>query len=202
MSETETFVQFGKPIIQKKILEPLKGLFIYGHKTQYQTLVYPQGVLPGVRTLERWPHLKGLARKRILEIGCSSGIDGILALVCGAKSYYGYDNDDQALSLGREVAKAWGVEAHLVKADVQTFVDWPSADVLFLFSVTQRFDRDLLTRAAKASEARVIYLEDHGPNDITALALMSLLADFEWKKVAAYDSNGQGWVKKLWKGAR
>lgn len=198
----KTLVQFGKPIEQPRILEPLRGSFIYGHGKQYQTLVYPDGILPGVRTLEHWPHLRGLMHRRILEVGCSSGMNGILTLVCGAKSYHGYDSDEQALQLGQAVARAWGVDAKLEKEDCGTFVTWPGADVVFLFSVTQRLSLNVLERAVRTSGARTVYLESHGLNDSTAPALMGLLVDFGWKKVAVYDSNGEGWLKELWKGTR
>ncbi len=56
--------------------------------------------------------------KDVIDVGCGSGILGIGAKLCGAKSVYMCDIDDQAVRFAIENAKMNGVDAVIEKADL------------------------------------------------------------------------------------
>lgn len=56
--------------------------------------------------------------KDVIDVGCGSGILGIAAKLCGAKSVYMCDIDEQAVKFARQNAQLNGVEAEIECADL------------------------------------------------------------------------------------
>jgi ribosomal protein L11 methyltransferase len=56
--------------------------------------------------------------KNVIDVGCGSGILGIAAAVCGAKSVYMCDIDPQAVEFAKKNAEANGVKAEIEQADL------------------------------------------------------------------------------------
>lgn len=56
--------------------------------------------------------------KDVIDVGCGSGILGIAAAICGAKSVYMCDIDSQAVEFSRKNAELNGVCAEIEKADL------------------------------------------------------------------------------------
>lgn len=138
------------------------------HKTiPYQTLVFPDGIIVGTRGHDRWALLDPvtLAGKKILDLGCNSAQDGIMACVLNpGTEIFGWDIDGAAIDYGMRVAKAWGVQnrVHLFKADVMQCLDnIPKADILFCFSVAKVIKPEFILRAFEKSEAGYMWLETH-----------------------------------------
>lgn len=79
--------------------------------------------------------------KDVIDVGCGSGILGIAAKICGAKSVYMCDIDEQAVRFATENAKMNGVDAiieraDLLEGDMQADVIFANitADILMRFS--------------------------------------------------------------------
>lgn len=62
--------------------------------------------------------LMNVEGRDVIDVGCGSGILGIGAKLCGAKSVYMCDIDDQAVRFARENAKQNEVEATIEQADL------------------------------------------------------------------------------------
>lgn len=56
--------------------------------------------------------------KDVIDVGCGSGILGIAAKICGAKSVYMCDIDEQAVEFARKNAELNNVEAVIERADL------------------------------------------------------------------------------------
>ncbi|MDE6302996.1 MAG: 50S ribosomal protein L11 methyltransferase, partial [Clostridia bacterium] len=56
--------------------------------------------------------------KDVIDVGCGSGILGIASKICGAKSVYMCDIDNQAVEFSRKNAELNGVEAEIECADL------------------------------------------------------------------------------------
>lgn len=56
--------------------------------------------------------------KDVIDVGCGSGILGIAAMICGAKSVYMCDIDEQAVEFARQNASLNQVDAVIEKADL------------------------------------------------------------------------------------
>ena len=173
-----------KPFIQIDMVN------IYGHSKQYQSLVTPKGIMWGVRGLERWPHLtKGIKGCKILELGCNSGQDGIMAVLCGAESYTGYDLDINAIKYGQAVARMWKISnVTLERADLNHHIVNQKVDTVFLFSVAQRIDHNAIKKAIRNAKTKHIYCETHVGNDAASLNLMGALG-YKFNKIAEYPAS-------------
>lgn len=66
--------------------------------------------------------------KDVIDVGCGSGILGIAAKLCGAKSVYMCDIDGQAVKFAKQNAQLNGVSAEIECADLIT--DTRTADVI------------------------------------------------------------------------
>ena len=178
--------------------------FIYGHDRPYHTLVYPNGIISGVRDNERWEYLRAQDHlgKRILDIGSNIGMQGILARYVGAAAYTGIDENTQAIELGRQVADAWGVAVELINYDARGIV-LPNADVMWLFSIAQRIPIEYLVDATKRVDPEVVYLEWHDLVDDASANLQSQL-NYEWELLAVLQSSfdNERRCRKLLRGTR
>ncbi len=81
--------------------------------------------------------------KSVIDVGCGSGILGIAASLCGAKSVYMCDIDDQAVRFSIENAKQNKVECEIEQADL--IAGDRSADFIFA-----NITADILMRLAKS----------------------------------------------------
>ena len=178
--------------------------FIYGHDRPYHTLVYPNGIISGVRDNERWEYLRAQDHlgKRILDIGSNIGMQGILARYVGAAAYTGIEENTQAVELGRQVADAWKVEVTLINFDTRGIV-LPEADVMWLFSIAQRIPIGYLVEAVKGANPEVVYLEWHDIRDDASANLQSQL-NYEWELLAVLQSSfdNERRCRKLLRGIR
>ena len=62
--------------------------------------------------------LMDVVGKSVIDVGCGSGILGIAASLCGAKSVYMCDIDEQAVRFSIENAKQNGVDCEIEQADL------------------------------------------------------------------------------------
>ncbi len=62
--------------------------------------------------------LMDVENKDVIDVGCGSGILGIAAKICGAKSVYMCDIDEQAVEFARKNAELNSVDATIEKADL------------------------------------------------------------------------------------
>lgn len=154
---------------------------------QYQTLVGRDQIVEGERPGDRWAWLPAsvLRGARIIELGCNSGMDGILACVCGAESYTGWEVYAPAVEAGRQLAATWGVadRVTLHVADVKaTPPEIPRADVVCIFSTAIQVGVEAHVRAVEQSGAVHILLETHLLDDPESIAVMQrLLPPFVWE---------------------
>lgn len=151
--------------------------YIYGHPRPYQTLIFPNHVVEGMRGTERMeiirPHLP--AGCSVAEFGCNSGMDGVLGVARKyISSYWGVDQDAPSVELGQSVADAWKVRVTLVHGDLAK-EDPPEADVLFLFSLAQRISRNVILTQAKKVKASMTFVESHPYMDDATASLMGRL---------------------------
>lgn len=77
-----------------------------------------------------WLDGADLARKRVIDYGCGSGILSIAAVLLGATSVFALDHDPQALLATRDNAAANGVAGQIVVADSRDAVQEPADIVL------------------------------------------------------------------------
>ncbi len=80
--------------------------------------------------------------KDVIDVGCGSGILGIAASICGAKSVYMCDIDEQAVKFAKQNAKLNAVDAEIECADL--IAGSRSADVI-IANITA----DILMRLSK-----------------------------------------------------
>lgn len=162
------------------------GVHIYGHDRPYQTLVFPHGVIKGMRGTERWELLKpeDIVGKTIGDFGCSSGTDGIMALLCGAKSYHGFEKNERSVNYGRMMTGRWALadKAEFSVGELPSRV--PKFDTLFLFSIAQRIPSSVLLPAVACADPEIIYLETHQELDGPSASLMKALG-FQWQRLGA-----------------
>ncbi|MCC5856658.1 MAG: 50S ribosomal protein L11 methyltransferase [Ectothiorhodospiraceae bacterium] len=76
-------------------------------------LAFGTGTHPTTALCLRWLDTASLDGLRVIDYGCGSGILGIAALLLGARSCHGVDNDPQALTASRENAERNGVAQRL-----------------------------------------------------------------------------------------
>ena len=81
--------------------------------------------------------------KSVIDVGCGSGILGIAASLCGAKSVYMCDIDEQAVRFSIENAKQNGVDCEIEQADL--IAGDRSADFIFA-----NITADILMRLASS----------------------------------------------------
>lgn len=81
--------------------------------------------------------------KDVIDVGCGSGILGIGAKICGAKSVYMCDIDEQAVEFAKNNAELNGVDATIEKADL--LEGDMTADFIFA-----NITADILMRFAKS----------------------------------------------------
>lgn len=81
--------------------------------------------------------------KDVIDVGCGSGILGISAKICGAKSVYMCDIDAQAVDFARENARLNGVDAVIEQTDL--LEGEQTADFIFA-----NITADILMRFAKS----------------------------------------------------
>lgn len=197
----------GYKFLRATIKEPLaiEEVHIYGHDRPYQTLIFPTGKVEGMRGNERWELFRpeDIKGKQILDLGCSSGVDGILTLLCGAEHYHGIEYHVPSVGYGVEMARAWGLSdrARLVAGDVGV-VNIPRADTMFLFSVAQRIPLETLAGAVVTARPEVIYLETHVCGDPVSADLMNRL-DFQWESLGTVPQSvlSPRW-REIYKGTR
>lgn len=174
------------------------GTHVYGHSKPYQTLVFPHGVIEGMRATERWELLKpeDIVGKAIGDFGCNSGTDGIMALLCGAKSYHGFEKDERSVSYGRMMAGKWALtdKAKFSVGDLPSEV--PEFDTLFLFSVAQRIPSDILLAAVACADPGVVYLETHASVDLVSSNLMAALKKYNWQKVGSVPQSSESQIEQ------
>jgi hypothetical protein len=158
----------------------------------------------GVRDLARWDrHLsrEPWDNRTIVDIGCSSAMDGILAVATrGARKLWGCDCDEASVRLGLELASAWRVQdrVFLHHQSAASSLAPPHADILFLFSVTQRIDPDTLDFFVASTRAPRIYLESHSVDDhATAAFLGRWKKTFAWTEIAKYPQSREGKGERL-----
>lgn len=159
--------------------------YIYDNDQPYQTLVYPDKTIKGVRGLDRIDLLKPILQKinpcSVLDICCNTAMDGILGLVGQyISSYTGIDADKQSTDLGREISTAWKVNANVINTDILKLKKFPRANVLFLFSTT----RKVMARAidiVKSVQPTIIFVENHGSGDFETDNMMKRLNKLKFK---------------------
>jgi putative methylase len=128
---------------------------------------------PAQRTakLEQYPTPSGLAAellflalaqgdiegRGVVDLGCGNGILALGALLLGAASAVGFDVDPWAVEAGRHNARALGVKAKFVRADVREVVGrWDTAVMNPPFG-SQRKHADLPFLAKALGVAAVTY---------------------------------------------
>ena len=182
------------------------GPHIYNHPRPYQTLVFPGGIHTGVRGLERWPLFRkeDIERHAIVDIGCSSGTDGILACLAGARSYRGVEQDVQAIEYGLEMQRQWGLHQFAIYpvALADTLFTLPYVHTLFMFSVARRIPRDDLIKAVDRIKPLVTYCETHCIDDEPTLSLMGQLR-YNWEEVGRVPASiGSASQRIMYRGER
>lgn len=198
----------GHRAIRCYFLPPIRieGQHIYGHPEPYQTLIFPDGVIGGVRGNERWSYLRAgdIEGRRIGDIGCSSGVDGILAVVCGAKSYRGFERDKVAIRYGRQMAQAWGVAGKVgFEAGELVPERVPLVDTLFVFSVAQRISPPVLCAGISRAQPHAIYLETHCVGDRASQRLLVQLSHYTWELLGTVpQSRSSDASRELYRGAQ
>lgn len=84
------------------------------------------------------PHVPG---KRVVDVGCGSGLLGRALLDAGASSYVGYDIAESAIDLARKRAQdlAWGERARFERASIDELTPF-DADVVVSLGLTDWLD--------------------------------------------------------------
>jgi hypothetical protein len=135
----------------------------------YQTLVFPDGLIPGQRPADRWRHMPDcLLGRDVLDLGCNSARGGIFHALCSPQAHYhGYDKDADAIEDGRACALAWDVQehVHLAVADVSALTSFPRAFAVWLLSAAKVIPFDAVIRAVRESGAERFLLETHNLHD-------------------------------------
>lgn len=83
-------------------------------------LAFGTGTHPTTALCLEWLDAQNLQNKTVIDYGCGSGILAIAALLLGAKSATGYDNDPQALTASRDNADHNGCAGKLTVSLVAT----------------------------------------------------------------------------------
>lgn len=199
------FIVGDGPEMMEAAREP-GGTFIYGHDRPYHTLVFPNGIIPGVRDNERWEYLRAEDHvgKRILDIGCNSGMQGILARYIGGAAYTGIEQDDESVKIGHAVAEAWGIAVELINYDSRGIdLSDQKADTMWLFSIAQRLPIEYLVKLTHHIKPEVVYLEWHDIVDDASQNLQSQL-NYKWELLAVLQSSfdNERRCRKLLRGTR
>lgn len=159
--------------------------YIYGNDKPYQTLVYPDKTIEGMRGLERINLLKPILQQikpcEVLDICCNTAMDGILGLAQGyITRYTGMDADKQSIAIGKEIASKWKVGAKLIRTDLLALKEFPRANVLFLFSTTRKV-MNKAPEIAKQCKPSIIFVEDHGAGDFETENMMKRLKKYKFE---------------------
>ncbi len=77
-------------------------------------LAFGTGTHPTTALCLRWLDSAPMDGAQVIDYGCGSGILGVAALLLGARSCHGVDNDPQALTASRENAERNGVSPRLL----------------------------------------------------------------------------------------
>ena len=182
----------------------VSGSHIYGHSRPYQTLVFPHGVIEGMRGTERWALLwpRDLVGKVIGDFGCNSGTDGIMALLCGARFYHGFEKDKKSAHYGRMMVGRWGLADRAKFSVGELPPEVPKFDTLFLFSIAQRIPSDVLLAAVASAGPEVIYLETHQGLDAPSSNLMGALG-YRWQYLGSVPQSRTSKARRfIYRGAR
>lgn len=153
-------------------------------RAPYQTLVLPDGFIPGERPSDRWELIPRIyACGTILDLACNVGMNGTMAAVLNRLAkYHGFDKDKNAVELGRRIAQTWNVSeiVHIECEDINTKQEWPKADIIWFFSCSKVIGFSALMTAAIKSGARLILLETHNMHDDPDSARI-LAQPWEWE---------------------
>lgn len=112
--------KYYKPIVTKHITV-VPTWIKYDQKPDEKIMRLDPGMAFGTgshATTRMCLELMDVEGKDVIDVGCGSGILGIGAKLCGAKSVYMCDIDDQAVRFARENAEQNGVEATIEQADL------------------------------------------------------------------------------------
>jgi hypothetical protein len=194
--------------VAEKGLIKIADRHIYGGARPYQTLIFPRCLERGERGLERWPFYRreDIIGKSIVDLGCSSGTDGILALLAGAREYTGVEQDGQAIAYGTLMAECWNLQARftIIQAPLSKAMSrLAHVDTLFLLSVARRIPGPDLIAAVARVAAPVIYCEGHGVEvDEITLGLMDGLP-YEWEEIGKVPAFAESYLQRtLYRGVR
>ncbi len=112
--------KYYKPIVTKHITV-VPTWIKYDKKPNERIMRLDPGMAFGTgshATTRMCLELMNVEGKDVIDVGCGSGILGIGAKLCGAKSVYMCDIDDQAVRFARENAEQNGVDAIIEQADL------------------------------------------------------------------------------------
>lgn len=112
--------KYYKPIVTKHITV-VPTWIKYDKKPDERIMRLDPGMAFGTgshATTRMCLELMNVEGRDVIDVGCGSGILGIGAKLCGAKSVYMCDIDDQAVRFARENAKQNGVDATIEQADL------------------------------------------------------------------------------------
>ena len=150
-------------------------------------LAFGTGTHPTTALCLEWLDAQKLQEKTIIDYGCGSGILAIAALLVGAASATGYDNDPQALTATHDNATnnhcAEKLQVKLVATEGETITR--KADVV-LANILAGPLRELAPRTAP------LVVEDGH------LVLSGILAEQRWKVIAAYNGAGLKHRRTTW----
>lgn len=120
--------------------------------------------------------------KDVIDVGCGSGILGIGAKICGAKSVYMCDIDEQAVEFAKNNAQLNGVDATIEKADL--LEGDMTADFIFA-----NITADILMRFAKSIGK---HLREGG-----TIVLSGIIDSRLDEVIACYESEGYRIVDRM-----
>lgn len=112
--------KYYKPIVTKHITV-VPTWIKYDQKPDERIMRLDPGMAFGTgshATTRMCLELMDVEGKDVIDVGCGSGILGIGAKLCGAKSVYMCDIDDQAVRFARENAEQNSVDATIEQADL------------------------------------------------------------------------------------
>lgn len=156
-------------------------------------LAFGTGTHPTTALCLEWLDAQNLQKKTVIDYGCGSGILAVAALLLGATSALGYDNDPQALIASRDNASNNGCADRLAVALVATSgeIIKEQADVVLA---------NILAGPLRELAQRIAPLVKTGGD----LVLSGILAEQAEEVMAAYRNCGfefetpslrEGWVR-------
>ncbi len=126
--------------------------------------------------------LMDIKGKDVIDVGCGSGILGIAAKICGAKSVYMCDIDEQAVEFAKRNAEQNGVVATIERADL--LEGDQKADFIFA-----NITADILMRFSKSIGN---HLNDNG-----MIVLSGIIDTREDEVLQCYQSAGYEIVERM-----